>query len=147
MGFPRQESWSGLPFPSPGGSSWDLPGIVPTSHTLAGRFFTTEPPGKPLCLANPPSHQPQQPWGPASLPPALTSYVNLYFLWSWLVVPYLYFPIVCFCLLYAFSNASWNKQASKTRLSQFQFLIQTLERKHMKGFWVFSPLNQKTTVK
>jgi len=45
MGFPRQEYWSGLPSPSPGA----LPGlgIEPTSLTLAGRFFTTEPPGKP----------------------------------------------------------------------------------------------------
>ena len=45
MGFPRQEDWSGLPFPSPG----DLPdpGIKPASPTLAGSFFTTEPPGKP----------------------------------------------------------------------------------------------------
>ena len=45
MGFPRQESWSGLPFPSPG----DLPdpGIEPMSPALAGGFFTTEPPGKP----------------------------------------------------------------------------------------------------
>ena len=44
MGFPRQEYWSGLPFPSPG----DLPdsGIEPESPALAG-FFTTEPPGKP----------------------------------------------------------------------------------------------------
>ena len=47
MGFSRQEYWSGLPFPSPG----DLPnpGIEPTSPALAGGFFTTEPPGKPLC--------------------------------------------------------------------------------------------------
>ena len=45
MGFPRQEYWSGLPFPSPG----DLPdpGIKPASPALAGGFFTTEPPGKP----------------------------------------------------------------------------------------------------
>ena len=45
MGFPRQEYWSGLPFPSPG----DLlnPGIEPTFPALAGRFFTAEPPGKP----------------------------------------------------------------------------------------------------
>ena len=45
MGFPRQEYWSGLPFPPPG----DLPhpGIEPASLALAGRFFTTEPPGKP----------------------------------------------------------------------------------------------------
>ena len=46
MGFPRQEYWSGLPFPSPG----DLPdpGIEPSSPALAGRFFTIEPPGNPL---------------------------------------------------------------------------------------------------
>ena len=45
MGFPRQEYWSRLPFPSPG----DLldPGIKPASPALAGRVFTLEPPGKP----------------------------------------------------------------------------------------------------
>ena len=45
MGFPRQEYWSGLPFPSPG----DLPnsGLKPVSPALAGRFFTIESPGKP----------------------------------------------------------------------------------------------------
>ena len=44
MGFPRQEYWCGLPFPSPG----DLPnqGIEPESPLLAGEFFTTEPPNK-----------------------------------------------------------------------------------------------------
>ena len=45
MGFPRQEYWSGLPFPSPGDLS--NPGIEPTFPTLAGGFFTTEPAGKP----------------------------------------------------------------------------------------------------
>ena len=45
MGFPRQEYWSGLPFPSPGDRP--DPGIEPASPPLAGRFFTTEPPGKP----------------------------------------------------------------------------------------------------
>ena len=45
MGFPRQEDWSVLPFPSPGGLP--DPGIKPASPTLAGRFFTTEPPEKP----------------------------------------------------------------------------------------------------
>ena len=48
MGFPRQEYWSALPFPTPG----DLPdpGIEPASFmtlVLAGRFFTTVPYGKP----------------------------------------------------------------------------------------------------
>ena len=44
-GFPRQEYCSGLPFPSLG----DLPnpGIKHACPGLAGRFFTTEPPGKP----------------------------------------------------------------------------------------------------
>ena len=42
MGFPRQEYWSILPFPPPGGFS--DPGIKPkslTSPALAGGFFTT----------------------------------------------------------------------------------------------------------
>ena len=45
MGFPRQEYWSGLPFPSPG----DLPKplIETESPALASGFFTTEPPRKP----------------------------------------------------------------------------------------------------
>ena len=44
LGFPRQEYWTGLPFPSPG----DLPdlGVEFTSPALTGRFFTAEPPGK-----------------------------------------------------------------------------------------------------
>ena len=49
MGFPRQEYWSELTFPSSG----DLPdpGIEPVSlasPALAGKFFITVPPGKPL---------------------------------------------------------------------------------------------------
>ena len=44
MDFSRQEYWSGLPFPSPGGLP--NPGSKPTSPALAGGFFTTEPPGK-----------------------------------------------------------------------------------------------------
>ena len=45
IGFLRQEYWSGLPFPPPA----DLPnsGIKPMSPALAGRYFTTEPSGKP----------------------------------------------------------------------------------------------------
>ena len=43
--FSRQEYWSGLPFLTLG----DLPkpGTEPMPPTLAGRFFTTGPPGKP----------------------------------------------------------------------------------------------------
>ena len=44
--FSKQEYWSGLPFPSPGDLS--DPGIEPVFPALAGGFFTTEPPGKPL---------------------------------------------------------------------------------------------------
>ena len=48
MGFPRQEHWSGLLFPSPG----DLPdpGIEPmslASPALAGRFFIPQPSENP----------------------------------------------------------------------------------------------------
>ena len=47
MEIPRQEYWSGLPFPSPG----DLPNpetepMSPASPALVGRSFTTESPGK-----------------------------------------------------------------------------------------------------
>ena len=47
MGFSRQEDWSGVPFPSPGGLP--DPGTGPKSPVapaLAGGFFTTEAPGK-----------------------------------------------------------------------------------------------------
>ena len=49
MGFHRQEYCRGLPFPPPG----DLPDpgikpVSPASPALAGRFFTTEPPVKPM---------------------------------------------------------------------------------------------------
>ena len=44
MGFPRQEYWSGLPFPPSG----DLPDpeTEPVSPALTGRFFTAKPLGK-----------------------------------------------------------------------------------------------------
>jgi len=49
MDFSRQEYLSGLPFPSPA----DLPdprieSSSPAVPALAGRFFTTEPLGKPI---------------------------------------------------------------------------------------------------
>ena len=58
MGFSRQEYWSGLSFPPSG----DLPnpGIEPVSSmslALAGRFFTTELPGKPLTTGLPGNSQ------------------------------------------------------------------------------------------
>ena len=49
MEFPRQEHWSGFSFPPPG--NLPHPGIKPTSLVslvVAGRFFTTAPPGKLL---------------------------------------------------------------------------------------------------
>ena len=54
MGFPRQEYYSGLSFPSLG--ELPNPGIEPASPALqavsciAGRFFTTEPRGKPSAI-------------------------------------------------------------------------------------------------
>ena len=45
--FPRQEYWNGLPFPPPGGLP--NPGIESTSlasPAIAGRFFTSVPPGE-----------------------------------------------------------------------------------------------------
>ena len=44
-GIFQARNWSGLPFPAPGEPSNS--GIKPMSPALAGRFFTTEPPGKP----------------------------------------------------------------------------------------------------
>ena len=45
VGFSRQVSWSGMPFPSPG----DLPDpeIKPGSPTLKADTLPSEPPGKP----------------------------------------------------------------------------------------------------
>ena len=51
MGFPRQEYWGGLSFPSPG--DCPDPGMEPVflmSPALAGMFFTTCPSGKPFFL-------------------------------------------------------------------------------------------------
>ena len=49
MVFSRQEYWSGLPFLSPGDLPWSgIKTVSPESPALAGQFFTTEPPGKPL---------------------------------------------------------------------------------------------------
>ena len=49
MEFSRQKYCSGLPFPTPG----DLPNlgiesVSLVSPALAGRFFTSVPPGKPI---------------------------------------------------------------------------------------------------
>jgi len=43
--FSQQEYWRGLPFPPPGDGP--DPGMETASPALAGRFFTTAPPGKP----------------------------------------------------------------------------------------------------
>ena len=86
MEFPRQEYWSGLPFPPPG----DLhnPGIEPVPlvpPALAGGFFTTEPLGKPLLLIS--SHYKKLPcqddlfWcqTPITLFKVVYIYYNVYF--------------------------------------------------------------------
>ena len=53
VGFPRQEYWSGLPFPDPR----DLPDpginpMPPVSSALAGEFYTTGPLGKPIGMSS-----------------------------------------------------------------------------------------------
>ena len=45
MGFSKQEHWSGLPFPPPGGLP--NPDIQPRSPALQADALTSEPPGKP----------------------------------------------------------------------------------------------------
>ena len=57
IGFPREEYWRQLPFPPPGDlpnpGNLPNPGIElmsPVSPALAGWFFTTESPGKPIYL-------------------------------------------------------------------------------------------------
>ena len=45
MAFPRQEYWSGLPFPS--SRNLPDPGFESAYPPLAGGLFTTEPPAKP----------------------------------------------------------------------------------------------------
>ena len=45
MEFSRQEYWSGLPFPSPGGLP--DPGIEPRSPTVQADALPSEPAGKP----------------------------------------------------------------------------------------------------
>jgi len=55
MGLPRQEYWSGLPFPSP--RDLPKPGIELTSPALqafpcfAGGFLTTDPSEKPRLVS------------------------------------------------------------------------------------------------
>ena len=48
-GISQQEYGSGLPFPTPG--DFSNPGLESASPALPGRFFTTEPPGKPKMLS------------------------------------------------------------------------------------------------
>ena len=50
MGFSRQEYWSGLPYPSPGGMP--DPGIKPRSPALEADALISEPPGKLNCKGN-----------------------------------------------------------------------------------------------
>ena len=59
-GFPRQEYLSGLPCPppedllNPGIEPWKpgvKPGVISCNCCIAGRVFTTEPPGNPLLFS------------------------------------------------------------------------------------------------
>ena len=58
MGFPRQEYWSGLPFPSPKGLP--DPRIELALPALAGRVLTTELPGKHGIFITEPHGKPNQ---------------------------------------------------------------------------------------
>ena len=58
MEFPRQEYWSGLPFPSPGDLADPDAGIEPRSLALQADAFPSEPPGNPWWI----------PYLPTSLP-------------------------------------------------------------------------------
>ena len=51
MGFSRQEYWSGLPFPPGNLHDLCIKSASPASPVLAGRFFTTESPGKPISMS------------------------------------------------------------------------------------------------
>ena len=52
VGFSRQQDWSGLPFPPPGGpSDSGIKPLSPMSPASAGSFFTTGSSGKPSSLA------------------------------------------------------------------------------------------------
>ena len=52
-GFSRQEHWNGFPRPPPGGlPDPETEPASPEAPVLAGRFFTTEAPGKPEELVN-----------------------------------------------------------------------------------------------
>ena len=52
MGLSRQEYWSGLPFPFPGG--FPNPGIKPWGPALQADSLPSEPPGKALFSHGPP---------------------------------------------------------------------------------------------
>ena len=90
IGFPRQEYWSELPFPPPGESpqprDWTH---VSWSPTLAGGFFTIEPPGKPNLSLVISKHNPflcSYSW-PSTL--QLTRLIlHLYYLWPSLLQNY-----------------------------------------------------------
>ena len=67
MEFSRQAYWNGLPFLTP--EYLADPGIEPmsfVSFALAGRFFTTVPPGKPMCIIKSTSNW-YLPWALATL--------------------------------------------------------------------------------
>ena len=53
MGFLRHEHWSELPFPTPGNfPDPRIESTSPVSPELAGGFFTTVPPEKPIVQIN-----------------------------------------------------------------------------------------------
>ena len=50
MGFPNQEYWSRLPFPSPRDlTDPGIESVAPVAPALTPSFFTIEQPEKPMC--------------------------------------------------------------------------------------------------
>ena len=63
MGFSRQECWSGLLFPYLGDLlNLEIEPVSLVSPALAGGFFTTEPPGKPIEQNREPRNKPMLIW-------------------------------------------------------------------------------------
>ena len=119
MEFPRQEYWSGFPFPFP--EDLPDPGIEPSSLALAGEFFTTELPVMPFTsyilgtLAEKlfwffTSYLLLVPTGPS---------VTLFCHWMWLSLEryyfFLYVPWACWVAL-VMSDSLWPHGLQPTRL-------------------------------
>ena len=117
MGFPRQESWSGLPFPSPG----DLPQIFQGSNPLLPEDL------------------------PPSLQPWLPMWTYIFSGPDWLFLPYIFPLSVSVHFKPSQMPPGTNKQVRQDSLN-FSFWSKHWRESIWKGFGFFLPLDQKTTV-